>query len=95
MKDQSIQALGDTPVVFPLVSAPAVLHEGRYRLYEKADGTLHLVYRPDGTTKDEHLEVPGAIIKLAKDAAEGNINPLDMMKMAGKMMGGAGGSIFG
>jgi hypothetical protein len=72
---------------------PVILHEGRYRLYEKADGTLHLVYRPDGKEQDEHLEVPGALIKLAKDAAEGNINPMDMMKMAGKMMGGGG--LFG
>jgi hypothetical protein len=70
------------------ITFPRVVHEGQYRLYEKADGTLHLVYLPRGAEHEEHMEIPGALIAIAKQGAEGNINPMQMMKMAASMMGG-------
>lgn len=75
------------------ITYPRVMHEGQYRLYEKADGTLHLVYLPNGAEQEEHLEIPGALMKLAKQAEDGTIGPMQMMKMAAGMMGGGG--LFG
>lgn len=72
---------------------PRIMHEGKYRLYEKSDGTLHLVYRPNGAENEEHMEIPGQLIALAKSAESGNMSPIEMMKMAASMMGGGG--LFG
>lgn len=70
------------------VTYPRVVHEGQYRLYEKSDGTLHLVYLPNGAEHEEHMEIPGALIQLAQQADEGKIGPMQMMKMAASLMGG-------
>lgn len=69
---------------------PKVLHEGKYRLYELMDGTLHLVYKPSDAEKELHLEIPGKLLRLAKSAADGNMSPIDMMKAAAGFMGGGG-----
>ena len=69
---------------------PRIMHEGRYRLYEKSDGTLHLVYKPEGAENEEHMEIPGMLIQLAKRAESGTLSPMDMMKMAAQFMGGGG-----
>lgn len=72
---------------------PQILHQGKYRLYELMDGTLHLVYKPVGAEKELHLEIPGHILRLAKAAADGQMSPIDMMKAAaGIIMGGNHGS---
>lgn len=76
----------------PLESVPVVLHEGRYRLYEKPDGSLRIQYRRDGNDTDDFIEIPGMMIKLAKGAADGNMSPMTMMKAAmGYMSGGGAG----
>lgn len=59
---------------------PRVLHQGRYRLYEKPDGSLRIQYRRDDRDEDDYLEIPGAILRLAKLASEGKITPLAAMK---------------
>lgn len=71
---------------------PVVLHQGRYRLYEKPDGTMRIQYRRDDKDTDDFFEIPGAMIALAKAAAEGKMSPMDMMKSAmGFMRGKHGG----
>jgi hypothetical protein len=67
-------------------SKPVIVHQGRYRLYELPDGTLRVQYRRDGAEADDHIELPGAMVRLAKAASEGNMNPLDVMKAVTKMM---------
>lgn len=67
---------------------PRVVHQGRYRLYEKADGTLRIQYRRDDADEDDHFELPGFMLELAKSAAEGKMNPMQMMNAAMKFMGG-------
>jgi hypothetical protein len=64
---------------------PHILHEGRYRLYEKPDGGLHLVYLPDGTENEQHMEIPGGMLRLAKMASEGNLSFPQFMREAMKM----------
>lgn len=69
---------------------PQILHQGVYRLYRiPQNGNLHLVYKPhDG--EEMHLEIPGQLLALAERAANGDINPMEMMKtmMSGGMFGG-------
>lgn len=67
-------------------SEPRIVHEGRYRLYELPDGTLRVQYRRDGAETDDHVELPGAMVRLAKAASEGNMSPLDVMKAATRVM---------
>lgn len=66
---------------------PVILHQGRYRLYEKPDGTLRIQYRRDGAEEDDFMELPGAMVRLAKAAAEGKMNPIQMMREVMKMNG--------
>jgi hypothetical protein len=63
-----------------VVSGPKVLHEGRYRLYEKLDGNLHLVYKRDDQETEQHMEIPGKLLSLAQRAAEGQLSPMDVIK---------------
>ena len=96
MKKESLDALGAIPVeveIVPEERGARIMHQGIYRLYEKDDGTLHLVYLPDGADHEEHMEIPGALMQLAKQGAEGKISPMQMMKMVGGMLGGGG--LFG
>jgi hypothetical protein len=53
---------------------PNVLHEGRYRLYQKPDGGIHLVYKRDDKDTEDHMEIPGAMLRLAQMASEGNMS---------------------
>lgn len=68
-----------------VTDAPRILHEGRYRLYEKPDGGIHLVYLPDGQEVEQHMEIPGAMLRLAKMASEGNLSFPQFIKEAAKM----------
>lgn len=72
----------------PVVTYPRVMHEGTYRLYENADGGLHLVYLPNGETETQHMEIPGAMIALAKQAENGAVSPMQMLKSMAGMLGG-------
>lgn len=69
-------------------NAPVIVHEGRYRLYRKPDGTLRVQYRRTDKTEDDFFEIPGFMLKLAQNAADGKMNPMQMMQQAMKLMGG-------
>jgi hypothetical protein len=72
--------------VTPIV--PVMLHKGRYTLYEKPDGGIHLVYQRDDKDEPDHMDIPGMFLKLAKMAGEGTISPMEMMREAMKMRNG-------
>lgn len=61
-------------------NVPVVLHEGRYRLYQKPDGGMRVQYRRDDKEEDDFFELPGKVVRLAKAAAEGKISPLALMR---------------
>lgn len=67
---------------------PRIVHQGQYRLYEKADGTLHCVYHPDTAEEPQHFEIPGELMDLMDKAVKGELKPQDMMKLAMRFMGG-------
>lgn len=79
------------PQEIPLETIPVVLHQGRYRLYEKPDGTLRIQYRRDDKEEDDFIEIPGMMIALSKAAAEGKMSPVQMMRSAMELMKGGGG----
>lgn len=64
-----------------VTNAPRILHKGVYTLYEKPDGTLRIQYRRTDREEDDFMEIPGAILRLAKAASEGKLNPLKAMQM--------------
>ncbi len=65
------------------VLAPRV--KGKFALFDTPDGGIHVAYRPDGADADEHIEVPGHVMKIAKMFGEGKItNPMEMIKLLGK-----------
>lgn len=61
------------------MTTPTRVMFGTFSLYEKDDGGLHISYRPDGDTEDKHIDFPGHIVKMAKMAAEGKLNPMQMI----------------
>lgn len=65
----------------PASNTPVILHEGHYRLYEKSDGTLRIQYRRTDREEDDFMEIPGAVLRMAKAVSEGNLNPLQALKM--------------
>jgi hypothetical protein len=75
------------------VALPKEIHAGIYRLYELPDGGLHLVYKPTGED-ERHMELPAAIMLLAKSASEGEMSPHAMMGEMMKLMM-SGGLSFG
>lgn len=62
-------------------TAPRILHKGVYSLYEKSDGTLRIQYRRTDREEDDFIEIPGPILRLAKLASEGKMNPIEAVKM--------------
>lgn len=74
-----------------LETIPVIVGQGRYRLYRKPDGTMRVQFRQDGLDEDAFFEFPAALLVLAQQAAEGKLNPLQMMKEAAKLMGGLHG----
>lgn len=54
--------------------------KGRFTLYETPDGGYHVAYLPDDSTETRHLEIPGALVNLAKMGAEGKLSPLAMAR---------------
>lgn len=91
MKDESLEALDAVSVEVQIEAIPVVLHQGRYRLYEKPDGSLRIQYRRDDKDEDDFFEIPGVMIALSKSAAEGKLTPMQMMQSALKFMKGGGG----
>lgn len=74
-------------IVTELSTEPTVLHQGRYRLYEKPDGGLHIVYQRDDKDTPDHMDLPGAMIRLAQAAGEGKMNPMQLIAELTKMRG--------
>lgn len=70
------------------IVAPVILHEGRYRLYENPDGSLRIQYRRDDKDEDDFVELPGAMIRLAKMASEGNMSFPQFIKEAARLRNG-------
>lgn len=68
--------------------APHIVHKGVYTLWEKPDGTLRIQYRRDGADKDDFMEIPGGILRIAQSLGEGKINPLTALKAMRNMNGG-------
>ncbi len=60
---------------------------GRFSLYDLPDGGIHVAWLGDGMDEPDtqHMEIPGKILKLAQKAAEGKLNPIQIVK---EMMGG-------
>lgn len=66
-------------------AGPVPISAGRYALYDTPQGGKHLVYKPDGTDEDQHIEIPGFIVSMAEKAASGGgIAP----GMLGRLIGG-------
>jgi hypothetical protein len=83
VKEESLEALE----AIPLPALPRVVHEGVYRLYEKPDGTMRVQYRRNDKDEDDFFELPGVMVRMAKAASEGKLNPMDMMREVMKMRG--------
>ena len=55
---------------------------GKFALFDTADGGLHIAYRPEGDEEDQHFEIPGHVLKVAKMLSEGKLtNPMEMLRM--------------
>jgi hypothetical protein len=63
---------------------PVIVHQGRYRLYKKPDGTLRIQYRRDDKDEDDHLEIPGFMVTMAENLSSGKMNPLQAISMIRK-----------
>jgi hypothetical protein len=87
VKKESLEALGAVPIT---LTVPTVVHQGKYRLYEKPDGTLRVQYQRDDRDEEDYFELPGPMVALAKAASEGKLNPMQMMQQAMKYMRGNG-----
>jgi hypothetical protein len=68
-----------------VANVPHIVHKGVYTLWEKPDGTLRIQYLRSDQTEESFMEFPGPIVKLARAASEGKVNPLDMMREVMKM----------
>jgi hypothetical protein len=76
-----------TEVALEAPTEPVIVHQGRYRLYSKPDGGLHLVYQRDDKDEPDHMELPGALLRLAQMAGEGRLSLPEMMKEVMKLRG--------
>jgi hypothetical protein len=75
----------EIPDIEVVVREPRILHQGRYRLYEKPDGGLRLQYRRDDKDVDDYLEIPGMMVRLLNRAQDGNMSPMEFMREAMKL----------
>lgn len=68
---------------------PKIVHQGRYRLYEKPDGALRIQYRRDDKDEDDFFEVPGEFIQLGQAMESGKMSPMQFiqagMRLVSKM----------
>lgn len=69
--------------------SPVILHQGRYRLWQKPDGGLHLVYQRDDKDEPDHMELPGMMVDLFNKGMSGQLSPMalltELMKMRDMM----------
>lgn len=68
---------------------PVIVHQGRYRLWKKPDGGMHLVYQRDDSPTADHMELPVQFLRVAQMAGEGKLNPMqliaEVMKLRNEM----------
>lgn len=70
----------------PTVEAgPVPFLKGTFAIYETPDSGYHIAYKVEGETETQHMEIPGAALKMAK-AMSGVKNPFAMF---GAMRNGA------
>lgn len=69
------------------ITEPTIVHQGRYRLYKKPDGGLHLVYQRDDKDEPDHFELPAMMLNLAQLAGEGKLTPMQMLHELTKLRG--------
>lgn len=69
-----------------LPNVPQVVHEGKYRLYQKPDGGYHLVYKRDDKDTEDHMDLPGGMVALSQKMSEGNMSFPQFMKEAIALM---------
>jgi hypothetical protein len=69
------------------MTTPVPSSQGTYAVYETPDGGLVLVYN-DGNG-EKQMSFPAAVVNMGKSFAEGNMNPMSMLKsmMPGKKNG--------
>ena len=65
---------------------PRVIHQGKYRLYEKVNGDMRVQYMRDDKEEEDFFEIPAAFIKLEEKARMGKLSPMDMMREMMSMM---------
>lgn len=53
--------------------------KGIYSVYKTIEDGLHIAFRPEGTDEDQHLEIPGGMMKMLIAASEGK-GPLGMLR---------------
>lgn len=53
--------------------------KGIYSVYKTTEDGLHIAFRPDGEAEDQHLEIPGTMMKMLIAASEGK-GPLGMLR---------------
>jgi hypothetical protein len=58
-------------------AAPVPFLEGTFAIYETPDGGYHIAYKTKGSDDTQHMEIPGAALKMAK-AMSGVSNPFAM-----------------
>lgn len=70
------------PLVTTVDSAddPVPFLMGRFSLFETPGGGMHLTWRPDGEEEDQHIDVPGWILKVARQQKEGSGSFMGMLR---------------
>lgn len=81
---EPIEIIGPIEVITD-PNKPRVLHEGRYRLYEKPDGGLRLQYKRNDKDEEDFMEIPGMMVRLLNRAQTSDMSPMEFMREAMKL----------
>lgn len=73
-----------------VISEPIIVHQGRYRLYSKPDGGIHLVYQRDDKDEADHIDLPGMMVNLLNMASEGKLSPTELIREMMKLRSNGG-----
>lgn len=65
---------------------PVIVHEGRYRLYRKPDGGMHIAYKRDDRDTEDHMEMPVKMVTLAQAISDGTISLPQFLREMMSMM---------
>lgn len=68
-----------------MADEPKLVLSGVFTLYETPDGGYHISYRPTDCDEDQHLEVPGKIVSMARTFTGAHrMNPLALLARMGR-----------